>query len=221
MKGVKDNVQCDPTKISELPVIIEFGLPQRLKGIKNYINHMPITRENFSEFFSKLESMWDFLDYDLLGCIIFAYENDELIEKLEEYELEVEKFITETTIYELLICWKPRYAHGDIPNELISCVTELSWDPKINKVKELKVIQHKLRNSLPQELAKTAFYIGTLKPGSVTVLWLVWMDYLPQVMTSLRNLLLTQPEFITDNQISYLSLDNVILYSSYNNKVCI
>ena len=97
---------------------------------------------------------------------------------------------------------------------------ELSWDPKTKKVKDLREIQHKLEDTLPQELAMAAFYLVYMNPGSVLVLWLVREDYLSQVMTSLKSLVDTQPEFITDNEITYFSLDETILFISSSEKVC-
>ena len=96
---------------------------------------------------------------------------------------------------------------------------ELSWDPKRKKVRDLREIQHKLEDALPQELAMAAFCLFYMNPGSVIVLWLVWEEFLSQVKTSLKNLLHTQPEFITDNEITYFSLDETILFTSSSDKV--
>ena len=96
---------------------------------------------------------------------------------------------------------------------------ELSWDPKTKKVKDLREIQHKLEDSLPQELAMAAFCLVSIDTGSVIVLWLVCNECLSQVMTSLKNLLHTQPEFITDNEITFFSLEETILFTSSSDKV--
>ena len=115
--------------------------------------------------------------------------------------------------------WNPRFAEEKIPSELKSCVMKLSWDPKTRKVKDLREIQHKLEDALPQELASAAFWLVYMNTSSVIVLWLVWEEFLSQVMTSLKNLLHTQPEFITDNEITHFSLDETVLFTSSSEKV--
>ena len=66
-----------------------------------------------------------------------------------------------------------------------------------------------------------AYWIGYVSKGSVIVLWFVWEVCLSQVMIALENLLKTQPEFITDNEITFLSMDETVLFTSSNDKVCV
>ena len=44
-------------KISELPNIIRYKLPQRLRGIRDHVRYDSITEEQFPEFFKNLEEM--------------------------------------------------------------------------------------------------------------------------------------------------------------------
>ena len=219
VKGVHKDLQNDKQKLSELPDIIRYKLPQRLKGIRHHISYKSITEENFPEFFNDLEDLWNFLDYDLLKSIIMTYKNPELIDKLRTYEQNVGKFCAETTVSELIKYWMPRFDESEIPDKFKECVTELSLDPNTCKVKALKDIQKKLRHSLPQELAMAAFYICDVKHSSVRVVWLVWTDFISPIMDTMRKVFHSNPNFVTENKISVFSLDNVILYSTYNDKV--
>ena len=219
VKGINEYLQNDQQKLSELPDIIRYKLPQRLKGIRRHISYKSVTIENFSDFFYDLEDLWNFLDYELLKCIILAYKSKELINKLKIYEHNIEKFCAETTINQLIEHWMPRFDENDIPDKFKLCVTKLSWDPDTCKVKELKDIQKKLRDSLPQELAMAAFYICEVKRSSVKVVWLVWTEFFPEIMDSMNDLFQANPEFFTENKISCFILDNLILYSNYDDKV--
>ena len=218
VEGV-ENLPIDEEKIHKLRRIIRYKLPQRLKGIRKYIPLESITVENFSNFFEKLEYLWDFLDFDLVKCIIIFYKNKDLNNKLEIYEEKLEKFCAETTIQELIKHWMPRFDVNEIPDKLKLCITELSWDPSTTKVKDLRGIQKKLKDSLPQELAMAAFYICEIKFSSVKVVWLVWTNVISQIKEKMRKLFKDNPDFITKNQISCFTLDKDILYSSYNDKV--
>ena len=219
VRGINEYLQKDQQKLSELPNVIRYELPHHLKGIRHHISYKSITIETFSDFFCDLEDLWNFLDYDLLKEIIWAYKYKELINKLEVYEHNIEKFCAETTIKQLIKHWTPRFVEDDIPDNFKSCVTKLSWDPNICKVKDLKDIQKKLRHSLPQELAMAAFYICEIRASSVTVVWLVWTDFSPEIINSMKNLFQANPEFFTENKISCFILDKIILYSNYNDKV--
>ena len=219
VKGINDYLQNDQQKLSKLPDMIRYELPQRLKGIRRHFSYKSITKANFSNFFYDLEDLWNFLDYDLLKEIICAYKNKELISKLKIYEHNIEKFCAETTINQLIDHWMPRFNENDIPDKLKLCVTQLSWDPNTCKVKDLKDIQKKLRDSLPQELAMAAFYICEIRRSSVIVVWLVWTDYFPEIIDSIKALFQDNPEFFTENKISHIILDNLIIYSNYDDKV--
>ena len=218
---MKEELLHDPVKISQLPNLFEYYLPQRLKGIRDHVKYECITKEQFSKFFRSLEKTWNILDCDLLCFLVKKYGKSELKRKCENYKRNIEVFCAETTISDLIKYWSPRFVKEKIPSELKSCVMELSWDPKSKRVKDLREIQHKLENALPQELAMAAFCLVYIKGGSVIVLWLVWEEFLSQVMTSLKNLLHTQPEFITDNEMTYFSLDETILFTSSSDKVSI
>ena len=219
VKGVWEDLQYNEENISKLRVMMQFQLPQRLKGIRRYISLESITIEHFSNFFREMEYLWDFLDFDLLRCIIKFYKNIDLNCKMKIYEKNVEKFCAETTIQELIEHWMPRFDLNEIPDKLKLCVTELSWDPSTTKVKDLKGIRKKLRDSLPQELAMAAFYICEIKCSSVKVVWLVWTNVVSQIKEKMRILFQDNPDFVAENQISCFTLDKEILYSSYNDKV--
>ena len=219
VKGVKEELSLDPEKVYKLPDIIGFALPHRLQGLKDHVQYECLTMENFNKYFRKLEWMWNILDYELLFFIVRKYGNEELKIKCDTYKNNIETFCSETTISDLIANWIPRLVNEKIPSELKSCVMELSWDPKKKKVEDLREIQHKLEDALPNELASAAFWLVYVDTSSVIVLWLVLEEFLSQVMTNLKNLLRTQPEFITDNEITHFSLDETILFTSSSDKV--
>ena len=216
VKGLREDLLDNEEKISKLRDIIQYKLPQRMKGIRKYVHLESITRENFSNYFEELEDLWDFLDFDLLRCIIMAYENEDLKSNVNIYEKKVEKFCAETTIQELIKHWKPRFVEDEIPEKLKLCVTELALDPNTHKVKDLKKIQKKLKKSLPQELAMAAFYMYDIKCCCVKVVWLLWTDFVSQIKDEMRKLFQDNPDFIAENHILCFTLDKEVLYCSYD-----
>ena len=215
VKGLREDLLDNKRYISELRDVIIKKLPQQLKGIQKYIHLESIKIENISNFFEELEELWDFLDFDVLRCIIMAYKNEDLKSYLKIYEKNLEKFCAETTIQELNEHWIPRFDEDEIPERLKLCVTELSWDPNTRKLKDLKEIQKKLKKSLPQELAMAAFRICEIKCSSVKVVWLVWTDFVSQIKDEMRKAFQDNPDFIAENHILCFTLDEDVLYSSY------
>ena len=114
----------DPVKISELPDIIQYTLPQQLKGLRDHVpSYDTITEEQFPEFFKSLEEMWNFLDCDFM---VKKYGKLEHHKKCENYERNIEHFCSDTSISDLIKHWKPRFVDKKIPSELKPCVMEFS-----------------------------------------------------------------------------------------------
>ena len=145
---------------------------------------------------------------------------DELKSQMEEYIKSLEKFCEDVIIDEHIKHWNPRFADDAIPTELASCVVTLDWDPTTTKVIDLKQIQRKIRKVLPQELAMAAFVIYNIKLSSVTIIWLLWTKFLPQIKESLETLFESTSEFLSDSKILYFSIDDAILYPPCVKKVC-
>ena len=93
VKGLREDLLFNEERISKLRDIIQYKLPQRLRGIRKYISLESITVENFSIFFEDMGYLWDFFDFDLLRCIIIFYKNENLNNQLEIYEKNLEIFV--------------------------------------------------------------------------------------------------------------------------------
>ena len=214
VKHVKKEHCFDPANISQLP----DALPYQLQQLRSrFLKYECIT---INKYLQNLEGMWNILDYEFLCYMTKEYGNQTLKIKCEKYKNSIEKFCSITTISDLLKYWTPRLPNKLISSELKSCILELSWDPKTKKLKDVKEIQHKLEDVLPQEITRAAlclFYINAV--SSVIVVWFVLEEFLNEVMTSLKCLLYTQPEFIKDNEITYFSLDETILFTRSIDKV--
>ena len=208
---------------SEIPKfrdrVVKHGLTQRLKGLKDHIDYFSIKDDDVSDFFWNFHDLCNFLDCEFLSFIIKRCGTDELKSQMDEYIRSLEKFCKDVTIGELIKHWNPRFA--DIPPEISSCVCTFDWDPTTTKVIDLKKIQHKITKKLPQELAMAAFVVYDIKPSSVTIIWLLWTKFLPQIRESLETFFESTSEFLSDSKILYFSIDDAILYSSYVKKVCI
>ncbi len=55
----------------------------------------------------------------------------------------------------------------------------------------------------------------------MTVSWLVWAECVSDVMDSLNCLMNSNSETISEIRLSFMALDNVILYSAYNEQVIV
>ena len=201
--------------IPNLLLAMPFILPRRLKGIRKYISFASITEENFSNLLEDLENFWSYDDLDVLRCMIEFCEDKKLEFMLKKHEENVKTFCAETTIRELVEC----STFGKNPDKYLSCVAEISMDPNTTKVKYLNGILKKLRDSLPQELAMVRIHICEFECSSVKVKWSVRTNTVSQIKEKMRKLFQDNPDFVAENQILCFTIDEDILYSTYNDKV--
>lgn len=218
--SVKDIINASLNMRTKFHEDVEFGLPQRLQGLRDHIDYSMIKDDDVSEFFQRFSDICSFLDYDLLNFIIKRCGTTKLKNQMEAYKKEVEDFCATTTIAELIEYWRPRFADHVIPIELTSCIIELNWDPATAYVIDLKIIQHKINRVCPHERAMAAFLVHKLKPGSVIIIWLVWSQFQPQIMGQLKEFFVYNPEFVKDHKILCCRIGEHILYTSDINKVC-
>ncbi len=177
-----------PESVAQFYEVMKEALPQPLQGLKEHIDYTSLEERNVAHFFNSLEYIYDFIDYELLEFIINTFGNEALQIKFQEYKKAVKLFSVETTIFEFITCWEPRFDMTSIPNELITCVTRMSWDSRTTKVEKLSELKKYLSKAIPQERAVAAFYIKEMHSSLVSVTWIVWTNNLLPVLQHLINM---------------------------------
>ena len=219
IKDVREKINQKNIEVGKFRDTVKEKLPQRLLGLKHHIEYEHIDDNDVTIFFETLDDIWDFLDYDLLRFIIRRCGDEDLKAKMADYEGRMQTFIENTTVFDFINTWKPRFADDQIPEHFKTCIMKLLWDPFHSKLKDLIIIQHKIRKILPQELAMTAFVMCHLKCSSVIVVWLVWTELVSQVMERMQNFIKQSPEFLIKNKLCYLILDGALLCSDVTDTV--
>ena len=190
-------------------------LPQRLRGLKKHIGSEWTECNDFSEVFDTLDYVWTFVDYDLLQFIIKRWGTDELVKEMDAYMKEVDNFCEHTTVYDLIVHWRPRFSEDNIPEDLKKGVMRLACDPKSTPVIKLKLIQKIVRQACPQEIAVSAYCIFyNVQLSSVTVTWLFWTKDLPRIVESIKIYCIDVPDFSAKFKILSFFIDDVCLYSA-------
>ncbi len=151
--SIRKEIMSSSEKISTFCEVMKEALPQPLQGLKYHIEYTSLEENNVAHFFNSLEYIYDFIDYELLEFIIITFGNDKLQENFQDYVKKVKRFCAETTVYDFITCWEPRFEISAIPPELTQCITSMSWNSKTTKVERLNELKRKLqRQCLKSEL---------------------------------------------------------------------
>ena len=194
---------------------LKYILPQRLRGLKKHIGSEWTECDDFSEAFDTLDYIWTFVDYDLLQFIIKKWGADELMNEMDAYMKEVDYFCEHTTVYDLIVHWRPRISEDNIPEDLKKGVMRFAWDPKSTTVNELKLVRKYVRQACPQEIAVIAYCIFyKVQLSSVTVTWLFWTKDLPRIVESIKIFCIDVPDFSEKFKILSFVIDDMCLYSA-------
>ena len=219
MQKVEKKLDKEKKDVADVFNMMKY-LPPRLKevysqSIKREYKSLDKS-ESHGELFIKLNDFWNFLDFQLLECIIERHcnEDQELKSALQKYREDLQAFCKSTTVSQLIEIWRPLYAETEI-TEYESVVARLNFDPKHCSVFSLDSLREKMRGRKSYStlgklsLTKTAFILWRIEAGSVTVIWLVGEE----VRGHLFQLIKSHTGFVDQYQITFLSVDEYIVHS--------
>lgn len=216
IKDLRERLDSEKKKIADVHDTL-LSLPPHLN-----IVYLPVLEgmlhslekcESHRDFFLKLNTCWNFIDFELLERIVKKHGGEELKSAMNRYLDDVRKFRKCTSVHQLVEGWGSAYRPFD-KEKYKKYVAQLERDPKTCTLEELEVLRKDTRYSIcEQPLSTAAMILHELAAGSVTVVWLVSEEYVEILLVSISELIKTsQSDFIDRYGISFLSLDGHILY---------
>ena len=193
-----------------------YYLPQPLRGLADHLTCKGLEDGNFEEFFKLNQNLWNFIDFGLIRHLIRRCGTPNLKNEMFEYEKEVDTFCKLITVHQLIQAWDPRFFDEDIPEHFIFCVSKMTWDPYKVRVQDLLKIRRRIKEIIPQEIGKAAFVLVNVLSNCVSAVWLVLANIRPQLMSGVRDLIQSSPEFVLTHQLALFLLDDFILYPCTN-----
>lgn len=197
-----------------------LSLPQNVHAIYSPILDKMLDSlekcKSFRAFFFKMNDCWNFIDYDLLKPFIEEHGNADLKSAMNTYLEELNQFCQSTTVYQLITIWKPKYPKSytsfSQEEDRKLFMSRLDRDPKTYTVQQL---DHFRRDTIEfvRPLLTCAMILCDIRPGSLTLLWLVAEKDVSVFSSSISARVNTiHSEFVDQHGIVFLSLDDYILY---------
>ena len=186
-------------------------LPTKLKkeyekAIKEKLPTLP--REgSISELFLHLNPLFSFLDYNLLEYIIQTFGSTGLKIEMQSYCCEVQGFMKQTTVQQLLDYW-PCDTEDD-PN-ISKVIAKINKDPQSCNLSELDALRRKI--CIRVRLSDIICALVSVSPStSFIVVWRLPSTLALQVVEAIRQ---TERGFFVKEKIKFLFVDDLQLYSS-------
>ena len=161
--------------------------------------------DSIRKVFHHLNPHFTFIDYSLLEYIIDYFGSDELKSDMSMYIVQVQIFINETTVKELIDHWP---GVREIPPNFEELRALINEDPSTYTLQELDILRKKV--CLMISLSKTVLVlIGIKKKSSFLLSWIIPSVCLPLLKSVIGKLSI----FFEDEQIYSLTHDGQRLYS--------
>ena len=155
--------------------------------------------------------VWTFLDFSLLEHIIRKHAVG-LSAHMKEYSKKVENFRKRTTVFQLVRVWD----RIDEPAEYHECqklIARYNKDPDNCTLEDLEVIRRRscllLKNT---PLSQAALVLFRLKPGSITIIWIVRTELVQQFKEAFAQCI-REGTYFKENNIISTELDGEIFMS--------
>ena len=185
-------------------------LPTKLRNEyqKLILDKLPTLRseESISELFLHLNPLFSFLDYSLLEYIIKIFGSTSLKGKMKSYCSEVRKFMSRTTVQQLIDYWP---CEEEIAPNISKMVATIEKDPQTCNLLELDAIRRKI--CIRARLFDVICAVVSVKDShSFIVTWGVPSVLAPDMIKSLK---LADSSFFSKNDIHTLSVGDKLVHS--------
>ena len=189
-------------------------LPTKLKKEyeKAIADKLPILprKGSISELFLHLNSLFSFLEYNLLKYIIETFGSSDLQIEMQSYCCEIRDFMKQTTVQQLIDSDWP-CATEDDPN-ISKIIAKIDKDPQLCNLSELDALRRRI--CIHARLSDVICALVSACPSKSFIV--VWR--LPAVLASqVRDIIKeTEQSFFINESITSFVLDNLQLYSFHN-----
>ena len=156
----------------------------------------------------RLNSYWNFLNYDLLLHILSKFPNEDLQERMGSYRADIQEFSRNTRLCEFVKCWP---VCGDCPPiehlRMFVVKSKKDWD-----MCTLEDLEH-LKGSLTRRLflPKFAMMVQTFSEGCVSVTYSVPASLVAHLQAEIKN---TKLKELLDMGIEAITVDGVVCYEA-------
>ena len=137
---------------------------------------------NLRLLFAYLNShMWNFFEYKVLQSVVSSCSENLKLE-MTKYAESIDNFRRQTTITEFIKNARYLVKKRSIPTHFKKITTEHAIDPDTYTLADLDAFRTDTLEALHLKLSECALHVYRMKYGSLLVKWMIYQDYLKQVI---------------------------------------
>ena len=163
---------------------------------------------HLNDLWKRLGSYWNFLNFDLLEHVVNGFGSDDLKKKMESYESDLQCFRKATRLCDFIACWPVR---GQTPpeSELREFVANVDYHWDHCTLEDLEMLEGVITRKF--FLPKFALRLREIKPGSITVTWLIPASFVKGLQEAIET---TNSEFFMEQKIETITVAGQDCYPS-------
>ena len=205
---VDDNVRSFRSRLLSLDV-------SRKSEHQKFINeHLVIIDQGttFDVLWGQLNNYWNFLNFDLLECIVDKYEIENLQRRMKSYVHDLESFRKGTRLCDFIECWP---VQGETPPvvDLQEFVIKMNYDWDICTLENLEMLKGVITRKF--FLPEFALQLKKIKEGSIVITWLIPTPFVMALQEAVES---TSSEFFMEQKIATITIAGQECYPSPTGK---
>ena len=137
----------------------------------------------FDDLWAKLNNYWNFLNFDLLEHIVGIFGSEDLKQKMESYEHDLQSFRKSTRVCDFISCWPVR---GQTPpkRELRKFVAKMKHDWDNCTLEDLETLKGVITRKF--FFPKFAFRLRKIKRGCIAITWLIPVPFVKDLQQAVE-----------------------------------
>lgn len=158
-------------------------------------------------------TIWNFIDYTLLECIIHQFGSAQLQREMENYVTDITNFSRQTTVSQFSAYWPGRM---DTPTRYSELTARINTDPDVRTIEQLILLKKDLcKQFLPPHSEFAMMFCNcTCTSDSIELKWLIAIDLVVTLMTEIYRPV--NSSFFAKNFIESLQVRYVVVYPDPN-----
>ena len=166
----------------------------------------------FDDLWAKLNNYWNFLNFDLLEHIVSIFGSEDLKQKMESYEHDLQSFRKATRVCDFIDCWPVR---GQTPpkKELRKFVAKIKYDWDNCTLEDLDTLKGVITRKF--FIPKFAFRLRKIKRGCISTTWLIPAPLVKALQEAVKT---TSSDFFLEHEIETITIDRKVCHPSPSRK---
>ena len=206
-KNVDDNVRSFRSRLLSLDVSRKF---EHQKFINEHL--VIIEGTTFDVLLARLNNYWNFLNFDLLECIVDKYEIEDLQCRMKSYVHDLKSFRKATRLCDFIECWP---VQGETPPvvDLQEFVIKMNYDWDNCTLEDLETLKGVITRKF--FLPEFALQLKKMVEGSIVITWLIPTPFVMALQEAVES---TSSEFFMEQKIATITIAGQEWYPSPTGK---